>query len=72
MLGIVYMVIVTMGYIFPGMPVSVICIADAMVKLICGIYLLFIAKTSKYIPNMIKQRMYKETTSSLTFWKIEL
>ena len=63
-LGIVCMVIVTMGYIFPGIPVSVICIADAMVKLICGIYLLFIAKPSKYIPNMIKQRMYKETTSS--------
>ena len=71
-LGIVCMVIVTMGYIFPGIPVSVICIADAMVKLICGIYLLFIAKPSKYIPNMIKQRMYKETTSSLTYWKIEI
>ena len=71
-LGIVCMLIVTMGYIFPDIPVSVICIADAMVKLICGIYLLFIAKPSKYIPNMIKQRMYKETTSSLTFWKIEL
>ena len=41
MLGIVCMVIVTMGYIFMGIPVSVICIADAMVKLICGIYLLF-------------------------------
>ena len=53
-LGIVCMVIVTMGYILPGIPVSVICIADAMVKLICGIYLLFIAKPSKYIPNMIK------------------
>ncbi len=53
-LGIVCMVIVTMGYIFPGIPVSVICIADAMVKLICGIYLLYIAKPSKYIPNMIK------------------
>ncbi|MEY8327621.1 DUF6609 family protein, partial [Lachnospiraceae bacterium 54-11] len=50
-LGIVCMVIVTMGYIFTGIPVSVICIADAMVKLICGIYLLFIAKPSKYIPN---------------------
>nr|WP_251206615.1 DUF6609 family protein [Acetatifactor aquisgranensis] len=48
------MVIVTMGYIFTGIPVSVICIADAMVKLICGIYLLFIAKPSKYIPNVIK------------------
>jgi hypothetical protein len=53
-LGIVCMVIATMGYIFPGIPVSVICIADAMVKLICGIYLLYIAKPSKYIPNMLK------------------
>ena len=42
------------GLYFPDIPVSVICIADAMVKLICGIYLLFIAKPSKYIPNMIK------------------
>ena len=54
MLGIVCIVITTMGYMFPSIPVSVICIADATVKLIWGVYLLLIAKPSKYIPNAMK------------------
>ena len=53
-LGSVCIIIVTIGYMFPSIPVSVICIADATVKLICGTYLLFIAKPSKYIPNAMK------------------
>ncbi len=55
MLGIVCTIIVTIGYMFPSIPVSVICIADATAKLICGTYLLFIAKPSKYIPNAMKR-----------------
>ena len=53
-LGIVCIVIATTGYMFPSIPVSIICIADAVVKLICGAYLLFIAKPSKFIPNPTK------------------
>ncbi len=53
-LGIVCIVIATAGYMFQSIPVSIICIADAVTKLICGAYLLFIAKPSKFIPNTTK------------------
>ncbi len=53
-LGIVCVVIAAMGYIFASLPISVICIADAAVKLICGAYLLFIAKPSKFVPKLAK------------------
>lgn len=54
-LGIVCLIVAAVGYMFSAIPVSVICIADAAAKLICGAYLLFIAKPSKFIPNKAKQ-----------------
>ena len=56
-LGIVCIVIATTGYVFPNISVSVICIADAAVKLICGVYLLFFSRPSKRIPHVTKQRL---------------
>lgn len=50
-LGTVCSVIAAVGYLFPDLPVSAICIADAAAKLICGVYLLFIAKPSKFVYN---------------------
>ncbi len=53
-LGTVCVVIATLGYIFSDIPVSVICIADATAKLICGAYLLFVAKPSRFVPKSTK------------------
>ena len=53
-LGTVCVIIATLGYIFSNIPVSIICIADAIVKLICGAYLLFVAKPSKFVPKSMK------------------
>ncbi len=50
-LGAVCIVIAVAGYIFTSVPMTVICIADASAKLICGVYLLFIAKPSKLVPK---------------------
>jgi len=54
-LGAVCVVIAALGYIFPNMSLSVICIADAIAKLICGVYLLFVAKPSKFVLKSTKQ-----------------
>lgn len=48
-LGTVCAAISAAGYIFAGIPISVICIADAAAKLICGAYLLFVSKPSKLV-----------------------
>ncbi len=53
-LGVVCIVIATAGYIFKSVPMTVICIADASAKLICGMYLLFIAKPTKFVPKAAK------------------
>lgn len=53
-LGIVCIIIAATGYVFPNISVSVICIADAAVKLICGVYLLFFSRPSKFIPSATK------------------
>ncbi len=50
-LGAVCIVIAVTGYIFTSIPIAVICITDASVKLICGAYLLFIAKPTKFVPK---------------------
>lgn len=44
-------VITVMGYAFPNIPICVICIADAIAKLICGIYMFFMSKPSKFVPK---------------------
>lgn len=54
LLGIVCIIIAAMGYIFSDVSIWVICTCDAAVKLICGMYLLFIAKPSKFIPKLTK------------------
>ena len=53
-LGIVCIIIAAIGYVFPAISVSVICIADAAVKLICGVYLLFFSRPSKFTPSATK------------------
>ena len=53
-LGIVCIIIAAIGYVFPAISVSVICIADAAAKLICGIYLLFFSRPSKFTPSATK------------------
>lgn len=53
-LGIVCIIIAATGYVFPAISVSVICIADAAAKLICGIYLLFFSRPSKFTPSATK------------------
>lgn len=50
-LSAVCIVITVMGYIFPNIPIGVICIMDAVAKLICGIYLFFMSKPSKFVPK---------------------
>ncbi len=50
-LGAICAVIAAAGYIFASVSIPIICIADAAAKLICGVYLLFIAKPSKFIPK---------------------
>lgn len=50
-LGAVCIIITVMGYIFPNIPIGVICIMDAVAKLICGIYLFFMSKPSKFEPK---------------------
>lgn len=54
MLGAVCIIIAAVGYIFTSVPIWVICTCDAAAKLICGIYLLFIAKPSKLVPKSTK------------------
>ena len=46
-LGIICTVNVAVGYIFPGIPVTMIAYIDAAIKLIFGIYLLVFSKKSK-------------------------
>ena len=46
-LGIICTVNVAVGYIFQGIPVTMIAYIDAAIKLIFGIYLLFFSKPSK-------------------------
>lgn len=50
-LSAVCIIITVMGYIFPNIPIGVICIMDAVAKLICGIYLFFMSKPSKFVPK---------------------
>ena len=50
-LGAVCIIITVMGYIFPNIPIGVICTMDAVAKLICGIYLFFMSKPSKFEPK---------------------
>lgn len=37
------------GLYFAAVPMTVICIADAAAKMICGAYLLFFAKPSRFV-----------------------
>lgn len=53
-LGIVCLSNSIAGYIFLGIPVVVICVTDAAIKLICGAYLLFFSRPSKFVPNIAK------------------
>lgn len=50
-LSAVCIIITVMGYIFPNIPIGAICIMDAVAKLICGIYLFFMSKPSKFVPK---------------------
>lgn len=53
-LGAVCIVIAVVGYFFPNIPIFVICAADAVAKLICGIYMFFMSKPSKFVPKGTK------------------
>lgn len=53
-LGVVCIAISVVGYIFPDIPMLAVCIADASAKMICGIYLFFISKPSKFMPKSVK------------------
>ncbi|MDE6579581.1 MAG: hypothetical protein K2K41_03510, partial [Ruminiclostridium sp.] len=53
-LGTVCIAIAAVGYIFSSVPMTVICIADAAAKLICGAYLFFLAKPSRFVPKAAK------------------
>lgn len=48
-LGTVCIAIAAAGYIFEDIPIWVICIADAAAKSICGAYLLFVSKPSRFV-----------------------
>lgn len=54
-LGIVCISIAAAGYIFAAVPMTVICIADAAAKMLCGAYLLFISKLSQFVPKETKK-----------------
>ena len=53
-LSVVCIAISVVGYIFPDMPIFAVCIADAAAKLICGTYMFFISKPSKFVPKSVK------------------
>ena len=48
-LGLICAINVFVGYIFTNIPLEVIAYIDAAIKLIFGIYLLFLSKPSKQI-----------------------
>ena len=54
-LGIVCMVIAAVGYIFADIPLWAVYIADAAAKIICGAYMFFASKPSKYVPKALRQ-----------------
>ena len=47
-LGIVCIAVSVAGYLFKDIPVAWFCYADAAAKLVCGLYMFFIAKPSKF------------------------
>ena len=53
-LGVVCIAISVVGYVFPDMPMLAVCIADAAAKLVCGAYMFFISKPSKFVPKSVK------------------
>ena len=53
-LGVVCIAISIVGYVFPDMPMLAVCIADAAAKLVCGAYMFFISKPSKFVPKSVK------------------
>lgn len=55
-LGTICIAIAIAGYIFSSVPISIICIADAAAKLICGAYLFFVAKPSKLVPKAMSSK----------------
>lgn len=50
-LGAVCIVIAAAGYILPSVPMQAVCIADAAAKLICGAYLFFFSKPTRFVPK---------------------
>lgn len=50
-LGVICIMISAAGYVFADIPISIICTIDAVTKLICGVYLFFISKPSKFVPK---------------------
>ena len=54
-LGVICTIIAAAGYVFTDIPISIICVIDAITKLICGGYLFFLSKPSKYVFKKINQ-----------------
>ena len=52
--AIVCMIIATIGYIFTGIPLWAVCIADAAAKIICGVYMFFASNPTKYVPKALR------------------
>ena len=50
-LGAVCAAIAAAGYIFQGIPMSAVCIADSAAKIVCGAYLFFAAKPTRFVPK---------------------
>lgn len=50
-LATVCIIIAAVGYIFTSVSIQVVCIVDAAAKLLCGAYLFFISKPSKFVPK---------------------
>ncbi len=50
-LGMVCALIASVGYIFPDVPMPAVCIADAAAKLVCGVYMFFLSKPTKFVPK---------------------
>lgn len=53
-LSVVCIIITVVGYAVPDISIFVICILDAIAKLICGIYLFFMSKPSKFVAKGTK------------------
>ena len=55
-LGVICSIIAAVGYIFGDIPIWAVCTADALAKMIFGIYMFRFSKPTKYVPKEMAQK----------------